>query len=122
MIILSNQDKIMEQTIATIIAQFGPELWLAAVTLIVTTFVMMWIRGLVADFFNYYKAKAAMIGEQAVIIQNRKPYLVEEIKFKTVKLVNGDDIMFIPMKTWVNMTYTVPRYKHGIDIQAGKDN
>lgn len=105
----------MEQAISDILSQYGAQLWLSAVTIIVTTFFMMWIRSLITDISNYLKVKSSSIGEQSIIIMNEKRYLVEEIRFRKVKLVNGDDIVFMPMQTWMNMTITVPRYRDGID-------
>lgn len=105
----------MEPVLTEIITQYGAQLWLSSVTLIVTTFIMMWIRNLITDLSNYLKVKSSSIGEQSVIIMNSKKYLVESIEFRKVKLVNGDDIVFMPMRTWMNMTITVPRYRDGID-------
>jgi hypothetical protein len=111
----------MEQTISAIIQEFGAQLWLTAVTLIITTFVMTWIKNKIRDLANYLQVRSSSIGEQSIVIISDKKYLVEEIKFRTIKLVNGDDIMFIPLSNWIHMNITVPRYKDGIDI-ATKTN
>jgi len=107
----------MEQTINEIITNYGAQLWLGAVTLIITTFIMTWLKNLVRDIFNYLKVKSASIGEQSIVIMNGKKYFVEQIRFRQVKLVNGDDIMLIPLSRWMSMSLTLPRYRDGIDTK-----
>jgi hypothetical protein len=107
----------MEQILTNILTEYGAQLWLSAITIIVTTFVMTWLRNLIRDIFNYLKVKSASIGEQSVVIIDGKKYFVEQIRFRQVKLVNGDDIMLIPLDRWMSMSLTLPRYRDGIDIK-----
>lgn len=107
----------MEQAITEIISEYGAQLWLGTVTIIVTTFIMTWLRNLIRDIFNYARVKSSSIGEQSIIILNGKKYFVEQISFRRVKLVNGDDIMLIPISRWMSMSLILPRYRDGIDVK-----
>lgn len=102
----------MEQTIAQIINQFGPQIWLAFVTLIVTGFVMMMIKTLISDLVNYYKVRMSDLGYGTMILWQGKLKRVAEIKFKMIKVVDDEEIMFIPVKTWLSSVQIFPQPRH----------
>ena len=102
----------MEETIVQIIDQFGPQLWLGFVTLIITGFVMLMLKSLISDLVNYYKVRMSDLGYGVMILWKGKLKRVAEIKFKMIKVVDDEEIMFIPVRTWLSSVQIFPQPRH----------
>jgi hypothetical protein len=102
----------MEQTIATIISQFGPQIWLAFVTFVVTGFVMIMLKNFVQDLVNYFKVRMSDLGYGAMVIWQGKLKRVAEIKFKKIKLIDDEEIVFVPIVSWLNSAQVYPQPRH----------
>jgi hypothetical protein len=99
----------MEETIAQIIQQFGPQIWLGFVALVVTGFIMLLVKMFVSDLVNYFKVRMSDLGYGTMILWQGNLKRVVEIKFKTIKVVDDEEVMFIPIKTWLNSVQVFPQ-------------
>jgi hypothetical protein len=98
-----------EETISEIIRGYGSSLWLGFVVLIVTGIATLSIKNLISDIVNYYITRMSDLGYGAMILWNGKLKRVVEIKFKYIKVVDDEEILFIPIETWLKSIKSFPQ-------------
>lgn len=102
----------VEQTIQTIIEEYGSTLWVGFVTLVVTGFALTTIKGFVEDFVYYLRARLSDIGYSQRIYYNNEIYLVRSIHFKYIVIYDDKKVIRIPIKLYMNgpIVFPQPRY------------
>lgn len=98
-----------EETVSEIIKEYGSSLWLGFVILIVTGIAMLSIKNLISDIVNYYLTRISDLGYGAMILWNGKLKRVVEIKFKHIKVVDDEEILFIPIDAWLKSVQSFPQ-------------
>lgn len=101
----------VEQTIATIIEQYGKQLWLGFVTLVVTGFVLTLIRNFIQDLVHYFKARMSDIGYGQRIYWHGQIYIVTNITFKNIIIKDDKKIIRIPINTYINGVIEFPVHR-----------
>lgn len=99
----------MEEAIATIITQFGPQIWLAFVTFVVTGFVMLILKNLIGDLVLYFRVRMSDLGKGAMIMWWGKLKMVSRIYFKYIEVYDDEEVVYIPIKTWINTDRVYPK-------------
>lgn len=92
-----------------ILNQYGTTIWFSFVVFVITTLIISVVKDFIIDFINYIKVKMSNLGYGAVIIWEGKKKIVEEIKFEKIKVVDDDEIVFIPIKKWIESAQTYPQ-------------
>src|SRR6056297_2909602 len=91
-----------DQIVAEIIQQYGTQLWLSFVTLVITGFILTLIKNFVQDVVYYFRARLSDIGFGQRIIWNNEIYIVQKIHFKFISIKDDKKIIRIPIRTYVN--------------------
>jgi hypothetical protein len=98
-----------EETISEIIRGYGSSLWLGFVILVVTGIVTLSIKNLISNIVNYYATKMSDLGYGTMILWNGKLKRVVEIRFKHIKVVDDEEILFIPIESWLKSIQSFPQ-------------
>lgn len=98
----------MEDTIGTIIEQFGAELWLGFITLVITGFIMIIIKNFIKDLVYFFRAKMSDIGYGQRIYYGNEIFVVDEIRFKHIIAHDDKKKIHIPIKKYVEGTIEYP--------------
>ena len=106
---IQEEKKIVEQTIAQIIQQFWPQIWMGFVTLIITGFVMLMVKNFVTDLVLYFKVRMSDLGKGAMILWRNKLKMVKAIHFKYIEVYDDEEVIYIPIKTWMNADRIYPK-------------
>jgi hypothetical protein len=99
----------LEQVIQTIVEQYWTTIWLGFVSLVVTGFVMLLIKNFISDLVNYFKVRMSDLGYGAMILWRGKLKRVLEIKFKEIKVIDDEEICFIPISVWISSEKSYPQ-------------
>lgn len=99
----------MEGLISEILATYGPQLWLAFVSLVATGFIMTMIRNFISDLVLYYKVRMSDLGKGAMITWKNKLKMVKRISFKYIEVYDDEEVVYIPIKTWMNADRQYPK-------------
>lgn len=99
----------MEGLLSEIITAYGPQLWLTFVTLVATGFIMMMIKNFIADLVLYYKVRMSDLGKGAMITWKEKLKMVKTIHFKYIEVYDDEEVVYIPIKTWMNADRQYPK-------------
>lgn len=104
--------KIMEELIASIISDYGAQIWIGFVTLFVTGFVMLFVKQLISDFALYIRARMGDIGEGQRIYWDGEIIIVDAIKFRHIKAHDDKKVYYIPIKSYIGgvVAYPKPRF------------
>lgn len=102
----------IEETIRTIIQEYGAQLWVGFVTLVVTGFVLGTLKGLVEDLVFYVKARMSDVGFGQRVYYRDNIYLVRSIHFKYIVIYDDKKVIRIPLKQYMNgpVVFPQPRY------------
>lgn len=102
----------IEQTIQTIIEEYGSTIWIGFVTLVVTGFALTTLKGFVEDLVYYFRARLSDIGYSQRIYYNNEIYLVRSIHFKFIVIYDDKKVIRIPTKLYMNgpIIFPQPRY------------
>lgn len=102
----------IEQTIQTIIKEFGSTIWLGFITLVITGFVLSSIKGLIEDLIFYMKARFSDIGFGQRIYYNGEIYMVKSVDFRYIMIYDDKRIIRIPIKLYMAgpIAFPQPRY------------
>lgn len=92
-----------------IIQQYGVNLYLGFVTLLVTGILTIWVKNLIVNLVNYFATRMSDLGYGTMILWEGKLKRVVEIKFKFIKVVDDEEIKFIPIETWLKSIQTFPQ-------------
>ena len=109
----------VEQTIQTIINEYWTQIWLGFVSLVVTGFIMLLVKNFIVNLANYFKVRMSDLGYGAMVFWQGKLKRVVEIKFKEIKLVDDEEICFIPIATWLG---SVKQYPQPRDDQFSEES
>jgi len=102
----------MEQIITNIINQYGAELWLTFVTMVITGFILILIKGFIQDLVKYYKARMSDIGYGQRIFWNNQIYIVDRISFRHVIAKDDKRIIHIPIGSYMAGVREYPLNRH----------
>jgi len=102
----------VDQIVAVIIQEYGAQLWIGFVTLVVTGFVMLLIKQFISNLANYFRAKMSDIGYGQRIYWNNQIYLVEEITFRYIVAKDDMRIIHIPIDTYLSGVKQYPLHRH----------
>ena len=105
----------LSDTISEIIATFGNKIFLAVLTLFLTSLVLSAMKSFVADVIFYIKARMSDIGFGQYVFYQKELYSVRQITFKYLILNDDEKIIRIPLKTYMTGTIIFPRPKHEQD-------
>jgi hypothetical protein len=102
----------IEQTIQTIIEEFGSAIWLGFITLVVTGFALSSIKGFIEDLVFYAKARFSDIGFGQRIYYSDNIYMVKEVLFRYLIIYDDKRIIRIPLKQYMSgpIIFPQPRY------------
>lgn len=102
----------IEQTIQTIIEEYGTTLWMGFITLVVTGFILTTLKSFVEDLVYYVRARMSDIGYSQRIYYNNEIYLVRSIHFKYIVIYDDKKVIRIPIKLYMNgpIVFPQPRY------------
>ena len=112
----------MEQTIALIINQYGSEIWLSFITLVITSFIMINIKNFISNLVLFYRAKMSDLGKGAMIFWNGKLKMVKQIHFKDIELYDDEEVIYIPIITWFNSVKVYPKPRNDQFIEESWKN
>lgn len=101
-----------EQVISTIIEEYGRQLWLSFVTLVITGFILTVFKDFVSDAVYYYRAKMSDIGFGQRIYWRGDIYIVEKIHFKYITIKDDKKIIRIPIKLYLNGPIEFPLHRY----------
>ena len=99
----------MEELVATIIQTYGPQLWLAFVSLIATGFIMMMLKSFIENLVLYYKVRMSDLGKGAMIVWRNKLKMVRKIHFKYIEVYDDEEVIYIPIRTWMTSDRIYPK-------------
>lgn len=113
--------------ISKILAELLPQIWTTTIIVALTLFFMTLVKNFVTNLINYIRVKSSSIGYKSRVFLHNQLWIVEDIKWNTIKLINPKYIMFIALKDWVDMEKTVPQpdendfnnYEDNYDIRNG---
>lgn len=101
-----------DQVVAEIIQEYGTQLWLSFVTLVVTGFILTLLRDFVQDVVYYFRARMSDIGYGQRIYWHDQIYIVQEIRFKYITIKDDKKIIRIPIKTYITGTVEYPLHRY----------
>jgi len=102
----------IDAIIKEIISTYGVNIMLGVFSLFITGFFALWLKNLVSDVFNYLSTKMSDLGYGAMILWNGKLKRVVEIKFRRIKAVDDEEIIFIPIETWLKSVQSYPQARN----------
>lgn len=102
----------VEETIATIINQYGTELWLGFVTLVITGFVLSLIRGFISDLVDYFRARMSDVGYGQRIYWRGEIFIVDRIKFQHIVAHDDKKRILIPIGLYLGGVKEYPNHRH----------
>ena len=101
-----------DQIVAEIIQEYGTQLWLSFVTLVITGFILTLMRNFVQDVVYYFKARLSDIGFGQRIFWKNEIYIVQKIHFKFITIKDDKKIIRIPIKTYITGTVEYPLHRY----------
>lgn len=99
----------LQDAIKEIVQNYGMTLWLGFLTIFLTGIIALWIKEFVQNVLNYIQTKMSDIGYGAMILWEGKLKRVVEIRFKSIKVIDDEEIKFIPIETWLKSVQTYPQ-------------
>lgn len=102
----------VEQIIATIIQEYGIQLWIGFITLIITGFVMLLVKQFITNLANYFRARMSDIGYGQRIYWDNQIYLVERINFRHIVAKDDKRIIHIPIDIYMNHVRQYPLHRY----------
>jgi hypothetical protein len=109
-----------EQIVTEIIQEYGAQLWLSFITLVVTGFILTIIRDFVKDVVYYFRARMSDIGYGQRIYWYGQIYIVQSIYFKYITIKDDKKIIRIPIKTYINGTIEFPLHRYDDFIKVNR--
>jgi len=120
----------LEETISTVINQYGGLLFSGASVIVITIFVMNSLKNFAVNLVTYMTVKMSNLGFNTMIYWNHSLFKVAEIRFTQIVIQDENKIIFIPIDVWMKSAkeYPIPglnQFKEfmwdGID-RRGNDN
>jgi len=102
----------MEDVIAAVIRDYGGQLWLGFVTLVVTGFILTLVKNFIQDLVNYFRAKMSDIGHGQLIYWDKQIYAVDRITFRSILVKDDIRMIYIPIDKYLASAreYPLSRY------------
>ncbi len=112
----------LDAIIKEIIQNYGMSLWVSFVALFLAGLAALAIKNLIQDVSNYIATRMSDLGYGAIILWDGKRKRVVEIKFRKIKVVDDDEIAFIPIEAWLKSVqkYPQPRKNEFTEVWDGK--
>lgn len=101
-----------DQIVAEIIQEYGTQLWLSFVTLVVTGFILTVMRNFVSDVIYYFRARMSDIGYGQRIYWRDEIYIVQKIHFKFITIKDDKKLIRIPIKTYLDGNIEFPLHRY----------
>ena len=95
--------------IKDIIQNYGVSLWLGFLGVFLTGIIALWIKNLISNVVNYFSTRMSDLGYGTMILWEGKLKRVVEIKFKYIKVIDDEEIKFIPIETWLKSIQSFPQ-------------
>ena len=92
----------MEDLISRVITEYGSQIWLTFITLVVTGFIMVIIRDFIKDLVYYFTVRFSDVGPDVMVYINGELCRVIEIKFKYLEIDNNKKKMRVPLDIWLS--------------------
>ena len=102
----------VDQIISEIIQEYGPQIWLAFVSLIITGFILTMLRDFVSDIVYYFRARMSDVGYGQRIYWKGEIYIVQKIHFKFITIKDDKKLIRIPIKTYLNGNIEFPLHRY----------
>lgn len=102
----------MEDTIRAIIDEFGRELWLAFITLVITGFVLTIIRDFIKDLVFYFRARMSDVGYGQRIYFKGEIFIVDRVSFKHIVAHDDKKKVLIPISQFINGVKEYPHHRY----------
>jgi hypothetical protein len=102
----------IEETIQEIIDEFGKDIWLGFITLVITGFILSQIKDFITNLSNYFKARLSDIGKGQRIYHNNNIFVIDRILFKYIVAHDDKKTIYIPIVKYLNgvQEFPHPRY------------
>jgi hypothetical protein len=91
----------MEEIIAAIIKDYGGQIWLGFVTLVITGFVMLLLKQFIENLVNYFRARMSDIGFGQRIYWEGQIYVVDRTTFKHIVVKDDCKVVHIPIDKYL---------------------
>ena len=101
-----------EELIATIVTQYGQQIWLAFVTFVLTGFIMIMLKNLVMDLANYFRARMSDIGRGQRIYFDGEILSIDKISFRHIEAHDDKTVVFIPIDKYLASVRRYPKNRH----------
>lgn len=95
-------------TVEQILSEYGTSLWATFVSFVITGFILLLLKELVADVVYYYKARMSDIGFGQQIYFQGVLYTVKEITFRHIVIYDEEKIIRVPIKTYLSGPVAFP--------------
>lgn len=101
-----------DQIVAEIIREYGTQLWLSFITLVVTGFVLTLMRDFVRDVVYYFRARMSDIGYGQRVYWRNEIYIVQKIHFKFISIKDDKKVVRIPIRTYIDGVVEFPLHRY----------
>ena len=102
----------MEELIAEMINNYGQQIWLAFVTLVITGFVMIMIKNLINDLVYYYRARMSDIGRGQRIYFDKEILVINRIRFRHIEAYDDKKTILIPIRSFIDGVREYPKNRY----------
>ena len=101
-----------EELITTILNEYGKQIWLSFITFVITGFVLIMLKNLIQDLFNYFRARMSDIGRGQRIFYHNEIFVIDKITFRFIEAHDDQKTLLIPIDKYMKdfRLYPKPRY------------
>lgn len=100
-----------EQTLVLMIEEYGSQLWLGFVTLLLTGFLMLLVKNFIQELAYYFRARMSDIGFGQRIYWRGEIFVVDEIKFKHIIAHDDKKTIHIPINIYITGVVEYPNHR-----------
>ena len=101
----------INQLLEQLIKEYGTALWIASITIVISTMVLISLKDFATNIVNYFSVKMSDFGEHSIVSYNGKTYIVKDIKLTSVVVENDYEVVIIPIKKWLSQDKIMPKQK-----------
>jgi hypothetical protein len=102
----------MEELIATIVSEYGAQIWFAFITFVITGFVLTLMKNLVQDLVYYYRARMSDIGRGQRIYFRGEIFQIDKITYRYIEAHDDRRFVLIPIKDYMEGVREYPIGRH----------
>lgn len=99
----------ISKVINDIIVTYSTQIWIAFVSLVVTSLVLVSVKELVQDVIHFWSAKSSDIGYGQRIYWDSEIYIVKKIHFRYIEVYNEKKLVRIPIKLYFQKPIVFPQ-------------